>query len=510
MTESTPVSATTAEVSASSSPTPQGTTTPAAGHQTTAIGLESPTTIQEPPQTWGRAFRQIGPGLILAASIVGTGEVVNATALGAKAGFALLWLILFSCVIKVFLQVELGRHALIHGQTTLKAFDALPGPRIGKGSWLGWAWLTMTLLTQAQIASMEGLVGQAAHLAFPGVSNGLERIAPGPLADWLATHPEGPWAILTALAAVALLWSGGYKRLETLTTILVAAVTFLTVVWLIGLQFTADAIPLREVAGGLVPLVPAGTVLLAFSAFGITGVGASELFAYPYWCLEKGYGRAVGPRDDSDAWARRARGWFAVLRLDAWFSMVVFTVATVAFYLLGAGVLSRLDKIPEGADMVRTLSEMYLGPLRAAGLDWLAPVTRIGFLIGVWAVLFKTLYVATAANARLTVDHLDLNGLWTVRDETDRRSKIRALTTFYPLLALGIYLVSPEPLLLVAIGGASQALMLPIIAVATLALRYRGADPRLAPSRLTDVLVLIAALSTFVVAGFAVFRLRFG
>jgi len=505
MTDPPPASVINAQASAS----PQDFTPPASDHQTTAIGLESPTTIQEPPRTWGRAFRQIGPGLILAASIVGTGEVVNATALGAKAGFALLWLILFSCVIKVFLQIELGRYALIHGQTTLKAFDTLPGPRIGRGSWLGWAWFVMTLLTQAQVASMEGLVGQAAHLAFPEVSHSLQRIAPDPLSEWLTAHPEGPWAILTAMAAVALLWSGGYKRLETITTILVAAVTFLTIVWLVGLQFTKNAIPLREVAGGLIPLVPAGTVLLAFSAFGITGVGASELIAYPYWCLEKGYGRAVGPRDDSDAWARRAKGWFAVLRLDAWFSMVVFTVATVAFYLLGASVLSRLDKIPEGADMVRTLSEMYLEPLRAAGLDWLAPITRIGFLIGVWAVLFKTLYVATAANARLTVDHLDLNSLWTVQNETDRRRKIRVLTTFYPLMALGIYLISPEPLLLVAIGGAAQALMLPIIAVATLALRYRGADPRLAPSRLTDLLVRIAALSTFAVAGFAVYRLIF-
>ena len=76
-----------------------------------------------------RAIRQIGPGLILAASIVGTGELINTTSLGAKAGFSLLWLILLSCVIKVFVQVELGRYAITHGQTTLAAFDSLPGPR---------------------------------------------------------------------------------------------------------------------------------------------------------------------------------------------------------------------------------------------------------------------------------------------------------------------------------------------------------------------------------------------
>ncbi len=31
-------------------------------------------------------------------------------------------------------------------------------------------------------------------------------------------------------------------------------------------------------------------------------VGASELVAYPYWCLEKGYARAAGKRDNSIAW----------------------------------------------------------------------------------------------------------------------------------------------------------------------------------------------------------------
>ena len=122
--------------------------------------------IQEPPRSLFGAIKQIGPGLILAASIVGTGELINTTSLGAKAGFSLLWLIVLSCVIKVFVQVELGRYAITHGKTSLAAFDTLPGPRLG-ASWVCWLWLFMTLATQAQIAAMEGTVGQAAHMAFP-------------------------------------------------------------------------------------------------------------------------------------------------------------------------------------------------------------------------------------------------------------------------------------------------------------------------------------------------------
>src|SRR5690348_17746579 len=108
--------------------------------------------IQEPPNSLTEAVKQIGPGLILAASIVGTGELINTTGLGAEAGFSLLWLILLSCVIKVFVQVELGRYAITHGRTTMEAFDSLPGPRLG-ASWICWLWLIMMLTTQAQIAA---------------------------------------------------------------------------------------------------------------------------------------------------------------------------------------------------------------------------------------------------------------------------------------------------------------------------------------------------------------------
>ena len=57
---------------------------------------------EEPPRTLRRAVRQIGPGLILAGAIVGTGELIATTNLGAKVGFALLWLVIASCFVKVF------------------------------------------------------------------------------------------------------------------------------------------------------------------------------------------------------------------------------------------------------------------------------------------------------------------------------------------------------------------------------------------------------------------------
>ena len=55
--------------------------------------------IKEPPKTFGGVLRQLGPGLIIAGAIVGSGELVATTAVGAEAGFVLLWLIIIGCLI---------------------------------------------------------------------------------------------------------------------------------------------------------------------------------------------------------------------------------------------------------------------------------------------------------------------------------------------------------------------------------------------------------------------------
>jgi Mn2+/Fe2+ NRAMP family transporter len=466
-----------------------------------------PEAIQEPPHTLPRAIRQIGPGLILAASIVGTGELINTTSLGAKTGFSLLWLILFSCVIKVFVQVELGRYAITNGTTTLAAFDSLPGPRIGV-SWLCWLWLFMMLTTQAQIAAMEGTVGQIAHMAFPRTSQAVADTAGAIVSSWgtyLSSREEYFWAGVTTLAAILLLLSGGYRRLEKITTVLVAAVTLFTVASVLILQTTSFRITLHDLKAGFALAMPPAAVALAFSAFGITGVGASELIAYPYWCIEKGYARFAGARSQDEEWARRASGWVRVMQLDAWFSMVVFTVATIAFYLLGAAVLFPQKLNPQGEEMIKTLSVMYLHPLEGTPLQWLRPFTGVGFLLGAWAVLFKTLYVATAANSRLTADFLNRLGVWHPSSPARRERMVQLFCVIYPALSLVLYYRFREPQGLIKAGGIAQALMLPFIAGATIYLRWRDADPRVGPSIRSDILTWIAFVSITAVAVYSVY-----
>jgi Mn2+/Fe2+ NRAMP family transporter len=153
--------------------------------------------VQEPPATLWLALRQIGPGIILAGSIIGSGELLLTTSLGAEYGFLFLWLILFSCLIKVFVQIELGRHAISSGKPTLGALNELPGPRLGV-NWLVWWWLIMLLATVSQLGAMAGGVGQALHLAFPKVAPALAVVCDSGspmLGDKIRERPDYPWAL---------------------------------------------------------------------------------------------------------------------------------------------------------------------------------------------------------------------------------------------------------------------------------------------------------------------------
>jgi hypothetical protein len=329
----------------------------------------------------------------------------------------------------------------------------------------------------------------------PAIASGLEYVSPG-IAAAVRQRPEFAWAVLTWLAVVALLLSGGYRRVEQVAAYLVATVTALTVACVLALPATEYGIRWREVAEGFQFLVPAAGIALAFGAFGITGVGATELFAYPYWCLEKGYARFAGRRDESEAWLHRARGWIRVMTLDAWCCMIVFTLATVAFYFMGAAVLHPQGLKPKGKDMIFQLSQMYVGPF---GL-W----TQIVFLIGAAAVLFKTLYVACAAHSRLTADTCHLAGLVHFPDARRRGRWVQGFCVCYATFALFLFLIFGEPRGMVVFGGMAQAATLPIISGITVYFRYRGTDRRLAPSRATDLALWLAFVSISLVAVYAV------
>ena len=494
--------------------------------------MEKASSVSEPPQTLWQSLAHLGPGIVLASSIVGSGELIATTIVGAEAGFALLWLIILGCAIKVAAQIEIGRTTLTWGRTPLDAFNRVPGPRFAGLGWIYWGWVFMTVLIVVQQGGILAGVAQSLSGGLPVTAAGREwnrlhdeaadmRVAEaavrrrGDAAEADAIHarlkavtgamnalPSPPdetiWAIVVGVVTAVLLGVGRYRLIERVSILLVGTFTLVTLLSLVMLQLDpAWAISSGEIISGLIPSVPPAVggrspLVTALATIGIIGVGASELMIYPYWCLEKGYGQAVGARDDSPAWAARARGWLKVMQLDAWGSMIVYTTVTICFYLLGAATLGRLGLRPGGGEMVRTLGAMY-APVFG---DWARGV----FLVGAFAVLYSTLFVAAAGNARMVVDGLILAGRLPA-DEASRAIWSKRLSVVWPLAALILALIIREPVGMVLASGIAQAIMLAALGVAVLFFRHRDFDARLTPSRGWDLLLWFSSAG-FVLIGF--------
>jgi manganese transport protein len=420
------------------------------------------------PTRWTEILKKVGPGLIITASIVGSGEVIVTPKLGASVGFTLLWFIILGCLLKVFVQIELGRFAMLRGMTTLEALNTVPGPRF-RVSWLLWLWLAMYLALVFQVA---GIVG--------GVADIFKNLG----SSW----SPNTWAIIVGGSCIALLAVGRYGWVEFLSTIMVLLFTLSTCVAVVLVQLTPYHISANDLAQGLTFGLPAGFTT-AFAAFGIIGVGASELIYYPYWCLEKGYARHVGTRDDSPAWAQRARGWLRVMQVDAWISFAVYTGVTVAFYLLGAAVLHRKGLNVTDKEMIATLSHMYQETFGAFGLSI--------FLIGAFFALYSTAFVATASNARLLVDALGLFRVTQYANAEQRQRAIKIWCVVLPTLSVAIFCMWGAPVSLVFVGALAQALILPFLAGAAVYFRFQ--EKQLAPGWIWTAFLSIAAVAMAVV-----------
>ena len=349
----------------------------------------SPSVRAAPTRFFPMVFT-LGPGIVVAGSVVGSGELINTPVQAAKFGFVLLWAVIVSCLIKYFLQVEIGRHCLVHNRTAFEALSACPGPKLRGTSWI--VWLFVFAWTLAQVGAA-GIVG-----AIAGLVHGLQPLA-------AEVHPTRSvhqiWAVVVMVVTQLIVWKNLYAHLERLVMVLVAAFSISVVVGLIILQGTDYWVSADEVLSGLTLSLGEKTPNLAayavISLMGGLGVAGIELFVYPYWVMEKGYARHLGP-SDSDGWLKRARGWVRMLQVDVGLARLLATAISAAYFLLGAAVLFGRDRAPEGIEVVVRISEIFT---QTYG-EW----SRGLFLLGAFCTLFSTLVVGPMASGRVYTDFL--------------------------------------------------------------------------------------------------------
>jgi Mn2+/Fe2+ NRAMP family transporter len=434
----------------------------------------TPDGIREPPVGWMHSLRHLGPGLILSASIVGSGELIATTTLGAQAGFAIMWMVIFSTLVKVAVQVELARWTISTGQPALTGYNKVP-PRIGRVGWVNLLWVVMALSKILQIGGIVGGTAAAFSILMPIGG------------DPLGTTSLAIWTAIVAGSSIALLYSNNYSLIERGAVVLVVVFSLVTILIAVGLPFTPYGYTAGDLLGGLAFTVPAGTIGAAIAMFGITGVGADELTFYTYWCVEKGYARYVGPADGSEAWARRARGWISVMYKDAFVSWVIYTFGTLAFFIMGAAVLRPQGLVPKGNEMITTLSRMYTDTLG----EWAAVL----FLVGSIAVLGSTLWAAVPSWSRMYVNFLSVIGLVDWQNTQSRLRWIRVFTVILPIVWGAAYLFIQSPVLMVQIGGVMTGIFLLGAVAAVWYLRRTETDPRLYGGGAFNAVLVVSSIA---------------
>ncbi|GAA4410936.1 Nramp family divalent metal transporter [Nibrella viscosa] len=435
--------------------------------------------IRSAPTTLFGQLRHLGPGFILSAAIVGSGELVATTALGAKAGFVTLWVILVSCLVKVALQLEFGKNAIYTGIPTMQALNRLPGLRFRNTHWTLWLWLSLQGLKVLQVGGIVGGVAIVLHMNFPVL-------------------PTGVWAALSAMSASLLIYKGYYTWVEKGALLMIMAFTALILVSLLLLQQTEYAITADQLAEGLRFSLPPTAVGVALGAFGITGVGGDEIMYYNYWCIEKGYSAYVGPNDNTPAWAERAKGWIRVMYLDALCSMLVYTTVTAAFYLLGASLLHEQGQIPDGYGMIEALSRLFTATL--------GPGAKIIFMIGAFFVLYSTLFTANASWARIFGDAFGQFGWVRFSTPAERKRVIAVLAWLFPALWCVSFLFLQVPVLMILLGGVATSVLLIVVVWAAWQFRYHQLPASLKPTLFYDFCFWVSILSILGVGTYGIWQ----
>ena len=283
--------------------------------------------------------RDLLPGLLVAATGVGAGDLITASLAGSELGVAILWAAVVGAVLKASLNEGLARWQLATGETLVHAWVHRLPPI------LSWMFLVYLLLWSFVVG---GALVNACGIAASGWL---------PVGD--ADTSRLVWGVAHGLGGLALVRLGSFRFFETLMAVCIAAMFGCVVLTAVLLDPDWGAVG----RGLITPTVPEGGLAWVLGVLGGVG-GTVTLLSYGYWIREHGR--------EGDAGLRSCRVDLAV----AYGMTALFGVAMI---LIG----SRLELSGKGAGVALALGEQLELTL--------GPVGRAVFLAGFWGAVFSSL-----------------------------------------------------------------------------------------------------------------------
>ena len=392
-------------------------------------------------------LRIIGPGILLAATGVGAGDLLTATLAGSEVGLSLLWAVAAGALLKWALSEGIARWQLATESTVLEGW-------VWKlGRWIQWLFLAyllfFTIVVGGALVSACGVAGSGFLL----------------LGD--ATTSRIIWGVLHSAAGFLLVRYGSFRLFERLMSICIGImfVTVVATVFLMSPDWPA-------VARGFVPSIPEqGTAWLVAVVGGVGGT--VTLLSYGYWIREEN---------------RSGREGMRICRIDLAAGYIMTALFGFSVIIIG----SRLEVTGQGATLALQLADQ----LALALGDWGRPF----FLAGFWGAVFSSLLGVWQSIPFMFADFMDLRrGVKPgVRSNADL-SKSMAYRGYLTVLATVslVFLWTPVRQIQL-LYGVIGALFLPLLGLTLLIMnnreRWVGSDFR---SRWPENLILASGLLFF-------------
>ena len=389
------------------------------------------------------------PGILVAATGVGAGDLATASLTGSLLGVAVLWAVVAGGFMKFVLNEGLARWQLATGETFLEGV----AHRLGRA--VGLFFLPYLLLWSFFVGSaLMGACGVTLHAMIPLFDD--------------AADGKIVFGMLSSIVGFGLVWVGGFRLFEKIMGVC-TGVMFFTVVLTALLLWPGT----REVLSGLFfPAIPdlRGGIPWVFALIGGVG-GTLTILCYGYWIREKG---RTGPEE-----IRTCR-----IDLGAGYAMTI--IFGISMVIIGSTI-----KIEgQGAGLLTSLAECLEAPLGSVG--------RWFFLVGAFSAVFSSLLGVWQSVPYLFADVWTIFILRSDQNSLTELSRSKPYRIFLPVITflpmIGLFMSFKEVQKWYALIGAA---FIPLLAVALLILNGRRAWVGNFVNKPLTILMLLAILVFF-------------
>ena len=292
-----------------------------------------------------RLLHIIGPGILVAATGVGAGDLATGALSGSKLGVAVLWAVVVGAVMKFTLTEGLARWQLATGETLLAGCVKHFGPVFQV------VFLFYLLLWSVFVGSaLMSACGVTAHAILPMLGPEYDKILFG---------------VIHSVVAVAMIKIGGYRLFEKVMRVCIALMFVTVIATAVAIQPDWFAVA----RGVFAPTIPdADGEGIAWTVALMGGVGGTlTILCYGYWIREEG---RTGSAD------------IRICRIDLAAGYIMTALFGIGMVILGSGIETQ----GSGATLVVQLGDELLNKLGPVG-----PTARWAFLIGAWGAVFSSL-----------------------------------------------------------------------------------------------------------------------